>query len=394
MHVPRHNIATARHHIKERHDDLSIEGQVTDFTSAPEKARPEKAPADRKGLTTAFLRGLHVGLGLGGVVLVIATFLPLLHPFWPLADVAEHFALQLLMGAIPLGLIALLLRRWRWFSVVAAVALIQLWTIHPYWPAFIAGSTGRHAQAALTASPGEMKIVSLNVWYHNHDYEAVRRYLRGSNADVIGLVEVRPRMKIELAGLADLYPYQIDCVDADEECEEMLLSKHPFQRQGAGRIDGKLPVLVWGEIDVPGSNPMTVAVSHVQWPLQKIKAPKALTLNPDQASLPQDLPRLVQSLQVASLTHAIVNMDADLVLMGDFNAAPWSRIQQYLRRQSGLDNQGFLVPSWPAWGPGIIRLPIDHIMTRGTPRLISFQPGPNVGSDHLPVEAVVALSPQ
>ena len=86
------------------------------------------------------------------------------------------------------------------------------------------------------------------------------------------------------------------------------------------------------------------------------------------------------------------SLGRNLVLMGDFNAAPWSRTQQYLRQNGAFNDHADLALTWPAWGPAIIRLPIDHIMTRGQPRLLSFEPGPNVGSDHLPVEALVTLS--
>lgn len=352
-------------------------------------------PAKRAG--GAFLRGLHFGLALGGVALVIVTFLPLLHPFWPLASVAEHFALQVLMGAVALGTIAILLRRWRWLGVVGGVAFIQLWTIHPYWPSFVTGFVTGHKTALagpMTPTAGEIKVISLNVHHHGRSYDAVRQYLSNSGADVIGLVEMSRIWKAELAPLETVYPYRVDCIDADEVCEEMLLSKYPFQRSGAARVGGAMPVLAWGEILPPGGGkPLTVAVSHVAWPLMNA-APAGLAGNAFRASLPHGLPRLTQAEQIENLTGGLRALGPNLVLMGDFNAAPWSRIQQYLRQQSGLDNQDFLVASWPAWGPAIIRLPIDHIMTRGTPRLVSFGAGPDVGSDHLPVEATLALTTQ
>lgn len=363
---------------------------MSDLLSAP----VSDPPRDRSGLARAaifFKRGLHRGLGLGGMALILATFLPLLHPFWPLAAVAEHFALQILMGAAALGILALVLRRWRWLGMVAAIALIQLWTIHPYWPGFVTGH-----KAALASSTGlkvgEMKVVSLNVWYRGDSYEVVRRYLQESNADVIGLVEVTPRWKEELAPLQALYPHRVDCIGDDQRCEEMLLSKHPFLRSGASRIDGTLPVLAWGEVAPRGGGkPVTFAVTHVIVPL-KSAAPAELAANPLARSLPNGLPRIAQAEQVQILVDGIRDLGPDLVLMGDFNAAPWSRIQQSLRELTGLDNQGFLAQSWPSWGPTLIRLPIDHILTRGTPRLISFQPGPDVGSDHLPVEATLSFA--
>jgi endonuclease/exonuclease/phosphatase (EEP) superfamily protein YafD len=389
LHLRRHNLAMGGDHIAVIgiRDPTGREGFVTDYSPMPDIISPEERSPPRA--FGAFRRGLHAGLGLGGVALLVATFLPLLHPFWPLASVAEHFAFQILLGAVTLGLFALLLRRWRWLAIVGAVILIQLWTIHPYWPRFVTGAIGAQAGGTAQLAPGEIKIVSLNVHHSGDSYEAVRQYLSASNADIIGLVEMSRRWKMELAELNALYPYQIDCVD-ESACEEMLLSKLPFTRSGAGRVNEALPIMAWAEIAPPQGPPVIVAVSHVMWPLTPA-APPTLSTDPFATPTPPDLPRLVQAEQIDNLATGLRQQGPDLILMGDFNAAPWSRIQQYFRRATGLDNQGFGAPSWPNYLPALARIPIDHILTRGSPRLISFAAGPDVGSDHLPVEAIVAL---
>ncbi len=335
-------------------------------------------PQSASGKAAWLRRGFELILKLGSIVLVIVTFLPLLHPLWPLSSVAEHFALQVLMAATLLGLLAILLKRWRWLGIIGGIAFIQAWTIHPYWPS-VAAATPEAAEVSV-------KVVSLNVWYRNHDYAAVASYLRGSGADIIGLVEVQPKMKAALAGLSDLYPYRIDCVGAEPNCEEMLLSKRPFLRQGAGRVDGRLPVVAWGEVALDDSGHKAVfAVSHVAWPLLAHKDPGA------GKTLPKGLPRLVQTEHVLALAGALNRLGPDLVLLGDYNAAPWSRTQEYLRARTGLSSSGSAALSWPSWGPALIRLPIDQIMIRGDLRRQNFVPGPDVGSDHLPVEATIAL---
>jgi endonuclease/exonuclease/phosphatase (EEP) superfamily protein YafD len=356
------------------------EDYVTDFP-APDGQAVERNPRQR----SAFLRGLHAGLVAGCLALLFATFLPLLHPYWPLADVAEHFALQILMAAAILGALALALRRWRWLSVIGGIAFIQLWTIHPYWPSDTVLVTPMAAEKRL-------KLVSLNVWYHNQNLPAVIDYLRDTDADVVGLVEVRDRMLPELAALNDLYPYRLECVSVARICQELLLSKYPFTASGKGRIEGELPVLVWGEIKpMPQAPPVTIAVTHLSWPFKKIRPPAEPTLNPQRQSLPKGLPRLLQAEQALRLAGALDRLNSNLVLMGDFNMAPWSRTQQYLRQVTGLDNKGDLVPSWPSWAPAFMRLPIDHVMTRGLPQILTLAAGPDVGSDHRPIEAVIAL---
>lgn len=346
--------------------------------------RSEMPASDTSGRRriSSWLRGL---LSVGALGLAAAALMPLFHPLWPLTAVAEHFALQILAAAILLAVLALALRRWRWLALVLGVALIQIWIIHPYWPGV----------AATQARTGKsLKIVSLNVWHRGDSYQSVRDYLAASNADVIGLVEVTPVWKAELASLRSLYPYSVDCVDEGQRCEEMLLSKHPFLKSGAGLVARDLPVLAWAEIASPAGTgpPITIAVTHVAWPMLGAR-PAATPADRNQPLHPDTVPHVAQSEQIENLLGGLGKLGTDLVLMGDFNGAPWSRTQQHLRAETGLDNQGFLAPSWPAWGPAPIRLPIDHIMARGQARVVSFTTGPNVGSDHLPVEAVVSLAP-
>lgn len=329
-------------------------------------------------------RWLRRLLALGATGLLVACLLPLLHPLWPLASIAEHFALQILLAAGLLSLLALALRRWHWLAVILGIALVQAWIIHPHWP--LPGLV-----ITPTAEERRLKIVSLNVWYRGDSYQAVRDYLAASEADVIGLVEVTPRWKAELASLRERYPYVVDCIGTDLRCEEMLLSRHPFTRSGAARVDGALPVLAWGEIALPGHGPVTVAVTHLVWPLLSADPPR-LTVDPMIVVPTGGLPRLAQAEQAAQLMAGLARLPKDLILMGDFNAAPWSRIQQDLRTASGLQND-FAALSWPAWGPAAIRLPIDHVLARGRAQINAFQAGPDVGSDHLPVEAVVSLVP-
>jgi len=99
----------------------------------------------------------------------------------------------------------------------------------------------------------------------------------------------------------------------------------------------------------------------------------------------------VQSQQARNLAQYLEGLGPDLVLMGDFNSVPWSRTQKALRAATGLKNDGPMVPTWPSWQPSWIRLPIDQIFTRGALTRLDFRHGKYIGSDHLPVEAEIAV---
>ncbi len=293
--------------------------------------------------------------------------------WWPTA-IFIHFALQFCWIAGLLTLAALLRRRWRSAAVAALLSLWQLWIL---WPQ-AAPATGSETVATL-------KVISLNTWYRNTQYDGMIRYLRASDADVIGLVEVTPRLKAALAGLHDLYPYQADCIDTVPLCEEVLLSRRPLRNIAAGRLEGSRPVALSAQIDLPGG-PVDFLVTHLSSPLVGL-----LSNHGDQSQFSAEPQESPQAEQAARLTRHLTTLGPDAILMGDFNAAPWSPILQELRLAGGWHPNHNLAPSWPRWLSAPLRLPIDHILARGRAEVVAFDTGPALASDHLPVVADIVL---
>jgi endonuclease/exonuclease/phosphatase (EEP) superfamily protein YafD len=138
-----------------------------------------------------------------------------------------------------------------------------------------------------------------------------------------------------------------------------------------------------------------IAVTHLAWPfMEPADATLLATATPAAPTLQfPDVPRLSQSFQAANLAAHIAGMPDDLILIGDFNSASWSAAQKAFRGATRLDNQGRLLRTWPTWAWSILRLPIDHVFVRGKPQVTKIGLGPNVGSDHLPVEAEITMAP-
>jgi len=92
--------------------------------------------------------------------------------------------------------------------------------------------------------------------------------------------------------------------------------------------------------------------------------------------------------QLAELAQHARNAKHPVLLIGDLNATPWCAAFRKLLRDSGLVNsaQGRgLYPSWPAFFPALLRIPIDHVLHTPDIEILDRQTGPRVGSDHLPV---------
>jgi endonuclease/exonuclease/phosphatase (EEP) superfamily protein YafD len=337
------------------------------------------------GVVAAILYPVKLVVHLGLLGIFVGSFAPLFARQMPAFATFEAFLPHMTAASLPLAALALCFRP-RWLAALGP--LVFLWNIGAIWPYLPIG-----APAAAETEGAALKVVSANVWYRNDGYEAAVNYFESTDADVIALIEVTPQWLTALQPLYGKYPYRIDCMQSTPPCEMMLMSKHPFQRAYAGRIEGRSPTVAWGEIAFQGRT-ITVAATHFAWPLRAaMDSDRVIANSALQPAFSEAYP-LQQSEQAANLAQYLKTLGPDLVLMGDFNSVPWSRTQRTLRAATGLQNAGPMVPTWPSWQPSWIRLPIDHIMTRGALSRGNFKSGYFIGSDHLPVEAEIAVTPE
>ena len=89
-----------------------------------------------------------------------------------------------------------------------------------------------------------------------------------------------------------------------------------------------------------------------------------------------------------------------LIVAGDFNASPFSpwmrrfmarmRTERVRTDETRLRYAGRGYTTWPASRP-VMRIPLDHILVTDNLVVTDFRVGPSIGSDHLPVQATIAL---
>lgn len=291
----------------------------------------------------------------------------------------EHFALQLVGAALVTAILALLSRRWIWAGVLVALAVSHAWPVFPTW-----------GSGKVIARPERLRVVSANLFYFAADEVKTVQTLRDSGADIVGLSEVTPAWQQAIATLADLYPYRVDCFAVAPDCENILLSKVPLSNARSGRLAADAPMIVAADLQWSGQL-LTVVATHLTWPLSPATNERpGLVSNVDDVSLLQgSLPATRQVEQAEALARVLADFPPNLVLMGDMNSAPWSRMQRAFRAATGLENAAGWRLSWPSWLPAFLRLPIDHVLTRGDLVVASFMTGPTTDSDHLPVIAEV-----
>ncbi len=286
----------------------------------------------------------------------VATVLAVLFPRRPLLGVSQHWGLQLWqLGLIAIA-VSLVLADWIAAALSAAVAAYWSWRL---WPR-------RSASEATEAEP-LLRLVSANLLHENTDFERMVQGIGAIDADVIVLSETTMAARDRFRPLETRFPHALDTCAADSLYGIVILSKFPLTRRSGGIGEDPLPRHLAADLMVGGRGITLVAIHPT---------------NPLRISRAQRIPGEFES--VAALCRAALE---DLVLVGDCNAAGWSRYLRDLERDASLSNDRRLRPSWPVWLPSLVRLPLDHVWVRGRVALLNAELGPKFGSDHLPLIA-------
>ncbi len=83
-----------------------------------------------------------------------------------------------------------------------------------------------------------------------------------------------------------------------------------------------------------------------------------------------------------------------LIVAGDFNMTPWTVKLQRITSATGLKRYNTFHPTWPLRVRGVRLLPFaatDNVLASPEFTAISVRAGPDLGSDHRPVVADIAL---
>ncbi|QQA45089.1 endonuclease/exonuclease/phosphatase family protein [Pelagovum pacificum] len=188
--------------------------------------------------------------------------------------------------------------------------------------------------------------------------DALEQALRDSGADVIALAEAGPAREMA-ARLADLYPHHIGC---DPGCGTLVLSRYPVEDTMLRPMEGGADRLIRFTLTV-GARPIDMLAVHMGKPWYlSVSQSETWRLN-----------RIVANL---------VDRGRPLIVMGDLNAAPWSRRLQRLEERRGLAHARWPVATWPA-ALGPLAVPIDHVLLGEGAAFTGLEAwGGDLGSNH------------
>jgi endonuclease/exonuclease/phosphatase (EEP) superfamily protein YafD len=333
---------------------------VTDKTrpgataGAPKAESSPKPKRRRRGVV-----GCVAGIALGLAGLVGARLAQL----WIAFDVFTQFSPQFMFVVVAFA-IGLFSPRAK--ILASSIVLIVLLVAQGMWPYYASSRVSELSKVA--TGERELKVASFNAWLGNKDVEAVRAEVARIDADVIALLELGAGHHVIYDQLKAQYPFNAQCANT-KRCTFGILSKYPLSN-------------VTDQMVAPGPAYMRASLGPEFGGLA-IFAVHTNRFPESRAQLNQ-VKALVAELETVTGPH---------IVMGDFNATPYSRVTETLSSQANLTRFTNL-PTWPARF-GLPQIAIDHIFASpGIRQLESQSIGNSAGSDHFPIFLKVAVPVQ
>ncbi|MER0239084.1 endonuclease/exonuclease/phosphatase family protein [Fulvimarina sp. MAC8] len=243
-------------------------------------------------------------------------------------------------------------------------ALIPLFLTAPFYGYGASNDTVRSADRP-TAS-----LLQMNLRYDAEAAPAVK-LIRSVGADIVTLQEAKERWVDALSAVEDIYPYRVLCGVEKPLGGNVILSKFQIIENDTACID-RLG-LVATRIELAENQSLTVASQHLVWPWPYQQWP-----------------------QIKALSPILSELQAPLIIGGDFNAAPWSAALDVYAdatnthpvKRIGASFAPYALPvSWKSF----IGLPIDNIFVSDEIEILSTGTIEPTASDHLPVLTRFAL---
>jgi endonuclease/exonuclease/phosphatase (EEP) superfamily protein YafD len=332
-------------------------------TSDKSSSQPSVKPSPPKPSTLA---GPLLAAALVTLFFSLLAFFGSVNPY---VDLLAHFRVQYALLMLIAVLLALLVRSWRVTVVAVAPLAINAAVIVPlYLPV---------SSAAIDESIPLLKVVSFNVKTSNRSYAAAAEYLLRASPEIILLLETDNAWLQEIGTRLEGYR-QIEGQAQDNNFGLVM-----FVRGDAADLAVEGTTLR----DLSGIGAGPAIHMHCTWhgqPLSILGIHPVPPMNErNAASRDADLEA------VARWSRDQRAEDRAALVIGDFNATPWSYAFRKLLREGNLQDseRGFGVqPTFKANWPQVIGIPIDHCLHSDELKIIERSvDSSGHGSDHRPL---------
>lgn len=296
-----------------------------------------------------------------GVTLTVLTGVALGSFHWTF-DLTAQFLLPSIALSGAAAVVAALCR-WPRLALIAAIAAVGAYAAAWPWTS---------QPGAVTADAPRFKVFLFNIRFNNGRLDQVRELVERENPDLAVFVEVTPYNRDKLQGLSAIYPYRFDCIGTGR-CDIMIFSRGRLTAPAVkSTSDPDRSPLVRLETDLAGC-PLMLYATHLTRPFP-------------------NRPFWAQRAQAEEIAADVAAWPGAKLILGDFNAAPWGYV---MRTIADVGNVHVLTGEGGTWHsrlPTAFSIPIDHIAAGPGLSFVSRKVLPQMGSDHLPVMAEVAVT--
>lgn len=307
---------------------------------------------DLSKLARSFARAsticLWLALGPLAVFSVAAFFAGDAQPF----EVLNSFRLQFAASAAAAGMAAAIIRRWR-LAISAGLVVLANLAVVVLWSAPIARNQ--------TDGADTLTVMWANLEGRTSALEAVADLAFRERADVVTLTELPAGDESVLRARLPDFPCVSPVRDLKTVSTVAVLTRAPCGVAVRSRDSDVLGVDLrgWRVVGAHPLPPLTISLAVARD--ASIRDAVAVTAGPRRA-----------------------------VLVGDFNAVPWSPALRGIARQ-GLLRAGCGAPFAPTWSASTpLALTLDHAFVSPDLAVDSCRTGPDIGPDHRPLIITVS----
>ena len=302
------------------------------------------------------------GFGDAGLLVgLLSPWLGRLGDFSWFLDLFAHFHWQYLIASV-VAVPWFAWRRNRWLLAVSVLSLLLNL-------ALIFGLVRSDQYEDAPHAESFLRAVSINVRTENKEHAKVVDFLLQADADVVFVMEVDFWWEEKLQPLKEKYPH------------------HLFEP----RVDN-FGVAFFSRIPVLKSEIMTLGAAFVPTVVASLEKGgrhfRLIGVHPVPPS-GEENSRFRNDDLLAYAGLAAESTDP-VLLVGDLNAAPWSRGMRILTQNGHLRLGNASSAAAPTWMVDtLLRIPIDHALAKRPLVIMNRSIGPEVGSDHRPIIAEV-----
>ncbi len=281
------------------------------------------------------------------------------------AELFSHYRFYYLLAQAMLFMVFLNTHRRAWFLLTVLLAMPNAWYVGPYLlPVF------RDALAG-TVPPTGVQLLAVNLNRGNRDYQRMLNYLRASRPELMVLSEYTPAWDAALREALDEYPYRV---------------LRPRNSAYGIAVYSRRPLADLESLDLgaPGADNLRVRVELGGQPIELYAVHLYSPMSPQRAAW--------RRTQLRRLTGLLQDRPYPRLVAGDLNVTPFSPLFTDLLRDSGLMDarrRAGLHVTWPAL-PLPLWIPIDHCLADVAAGVVTVRAGPDLGSDHFPLEISLA----